>query len=232
MKTYHHFLINSCDRDDINTIPANCRINLPKLINPICAELSFAQIPNTYYNINTSNNAIGTGVTTYFITPGCYSLTDLLQALATLLNSITPTITYDDITNKISISAPLAFTLDFTVPNSLYHKLGFRKIIYEDSTLYTASFGPHVFDNFIFININDIPGGVMTSNKNMYNASFVVPNICNKSEIIQFYAHSQFYLNPRVNTSNLQYLDIKIHDSDGRLLDGLSDWSMMIKFEI
>ena len=58
MHTVHHIYISSEDREDYaNTNPAKCRISLPKNFKPQCMELAFAQIPNTYYNINSTNDS-------------------------------------------------------------------------------------------------------------------------------------------------------------------------------
>ncbi len=230
MSTYHKFYFSSEDREDYaNTGPSNCRIKLAKLIQPTCMELDFAQIPNTYYNINLTNNKFALNSAPITVPPGCYNLTDLLQTLATLLNAITPVINYNDVTNLITISAPSNFTLDFGVTNSIGQKLGFLLQQYTGTNTYTAIYGPKLYDSSIFINIAGIPAGCLTSNPNIPNTSFVVPNNVNKGEVIQFYAHSQFYLKPHVSTSDIQYLDIKILNDQGVQLTGLSNWVMLLK---
>ena len=92
------------------------RVLLPKSIKAECAELSFAQIPNTYYNINASNNSFQANGTPYSITPGSYNLNDLLQAIATATNL---EISYNDIPNLISFSNVTTFTLNFNVSLSI-----------------------------------------------------------------------------------------------------------------
>lgn len=233
MSTYHHLLLNSEDREDrYNTNPANCRIQIPKLINPRCIELSFMTVPVTFYNINNTNNIFAVNGTQFAVPIGCYSLTDLLQTLATLLNAITPVINYDDVTNLITIAAPANFTINLGVNNSLADKLGFLPQLYSGTNTYTATFGPKLYDTCIYINIAGIPAGVITSNSNLPNATFVVPINVNKSEVAQFYSHSQFYINPKVSTSDLQYFDIRFLDTKGMQIQGLSDWTMMVKISV
>lgn len=229
MRTTHQLFINSSDREDYqNTTPANCRINIQKLVNPHCIELSFAQIPCTFYNINSTNNKFNIDDTIYQVPVGSYGLNDLLQAMADAVSGFL-TVQYNDVTNKITLSASTTFTIDFTVANSIYSKIGFLHKPYSGSNSYTATHGPKLYDSAIFINVNEIPAGCVTSNSTVRNASFVVPVNVNMGEIIQFYAHSQFSLQPRVHQANLQHFDIKFYNDQGVQLEGLSDWVLMLK---
>ena len=111
-----HVFVQSQDRENFwASYPSNFRVLLPKSIKAECAELSFAQIPNTYYNINASNNSFQANGTPYSITPGSYNLNDLLQAIATTNLEIS----YNDIPNLISFSNVTTFTLNFNVSLSI-----------------------------------------------------------------------------------------------------------------
>lgn len=219
----HHFLIESQDREDFNnTNPSNFRVNLHKELHPQCIELSFLQMPNTFYNITLKNNRMWIDDTLFTVIPGVYTLNDLLQALAT---STGLTFAYNDITNQVLISKNVIFAIDFSLPNSINRAIGFKDIFYGGQTSYLSTFGPKIYDCAIFISTN-LNQGVITTGQ-LKNCTFVIPCNVNKSEIIQFYSKSQFSISPKAK--EIQYLDFKVLNSRGEELQGLSDWSCMIK---
>lgn len=220
----HHIYINSKDREDRdNTSPANFRIKLYKEVNPKCAELSYALIPNTFYNITSVNKNYGFNMVQQTIPEGCYTLNELLQYIA---NQTALTIAYDDITNNITISSNVDFSLDFS-NTELGGMLGFQKRGYAEQPTYTAEFGPRAYCSAIFIDTN-LGSGVINSGDHQ-NSTFTIPVNVNKSEIIQFYSKTQFSISPKVRENGIQFLEIKLRDEYGQILSGLSDWSCMIK---
>jgi hypothetical protein len=228
----HHLYLASKDRDDYNSDPADCRLNISKSLKPKCISLSFAQFPNTYYNITSRNNKIRVAGNIYSITPGTYNLGDLMQALANALVAENIVVSFDDVIGRIIFSSSGFFDLDFTVDDSIYAKVGFKKIYYSDYTSYTGAFVPKIYDTSIFISINGISSGCISptgrENKNVQNSTFIVPNNVNKGEIIQFYQHSQFNLNPKVDDT-INFFDVRFYDDDGFILQNLGEWAMMIE---
>ena len=63
MNLAHHVYLASNDR--VSGTTSNFRINLAKSVFAKCISLSFAQFPNTYYNITSKNNAIKLLTITY-----------------------------------------------------------------------------------------------------------------------------------------------------------------------
>ena len=93
-------------------------------------------IPFTYYTINSTNNymrvmPVDTNIT---LTPGNYTMPQLITALKTELDALaigTFTITYSDITNKMTFSCTNPFGFNFPAEDSLIYKvLGFRNLNY------------------------------------------------------------------------------------------------------
>jgi hypothetical protein len=235
----HHLYLASKDREDFNNSdPSNCRLNVAKSLNPDCISLSFAQFPNTYYNITSKNNKFEASGSLYEVQPGTYNLGDLMQAFANLLAADSVTVSFDDVIGRIIISTTALPTLDlnFDVADSIHAKLGFKKRVYDDSPTHTGNFVPKIYDTSIFISINGINSGCIASPtvggmfKNVQNATFIVPNNVNKGEIIQFYQHSQFHLSPKVNDT-INYFDVRFFDDDGNLLQNLGEWAMMIELK-
>lgn len=224
----HHFYINSIDRENkSSTTPANFKVNLFKEINPCYAELSYALIPNTYYNITTNNNKFGINATTYTIPTGCYNLNDLLSEI---VNLAAINIVYDDVKNKITISSNVNFLLDLNLNNSVAELLGFLNEVYENQSSYTAEMHPKIYNLALFIETN-LGAGIITSCDNLKNTTFVIPANVNKSEIIQFYSKTQFSINPKIRQNGINFLEIKVRDEKGNIVEGLSDWSFMVKIK-
>lgn len=226
----HHCYLQSADREDPNSDPANCRITLAKSLMPKCISLSYAFIPATFYNITERNNKFAIDATTYTVPAGCYTLADVMQAIADLLTAFHVTVSYDDVIGRMIISTTDPFiNINFSVANSIGTTLGFKNISYSDAASYTSSFVPKLYSNSIFISINGINSGCITSQKaNVQNSTFIVPANVNKGEVIQFYKHSQFNLTPRVNDT-INFFDIRFYDEFGFQLINLADWSLMLE---
>lgn len=225
-----HILIRSADRDNYeNSTPAKFRVNLSKPQKATKAQISFAQIPSTFYNITSKNNAFE-GDSIFTIDPGNYSLSDLLVALKNKLDATyadTFTVSFDVITGLVTISAVLAFDINFNVPNSIAKKIGFLEANYTGSNSYTGVFVPKIYDNVIFISTNF--GSVIQTTTNKKNVSFAIPHNVNRGDIIQFYSQTQFSLQPRVRDQTIGYIEFEVYDEDGNLCQGLADWCIMIE---
>ena len=235
MSEEHHILLQSIDRINTFEDPANCRISLNKNIrNFKCVGLQSALIPHTFYNITNNNNVFIIDGTPQTATPGNYSLTDIVNSLNGLMSLIGGNASYNETLNLITLNAPASFTVDFTQNKSMYRLFGFAKQLYtsilgDAGYNIVAPFGPKVFTSSIFINMNNIPAGVISSNENVTHSTFMVPCNVNHGDLIQFYAHSQFYINPKANTSDLNHFDIKFYDDAGFQLQGLSDYTLLLK---
>lgn len=221
----NHFFIQSEDREDYNnTTPANFRIMLQNEINPKCIEVSFAQLPNTFYNITAANNSFLYNAAPFAVTPGCYTLQEVLLEITNLTGL---TIGYDDITNKITILSGVVFSLNFNVQNTIAKAIGFKTILYSGAAMYVSSFGPKIYQSAVYVSMS-IGTGILTSS-GLKNVTCVIPNNVNKSELIQFYSRSQFSLAPNVKQNGLQYFEVRVFDEKGNELIGLSDWCLLIK---
>lgn len=233
--TSSHFLIRSADRNDYwGTTPSNFRINLDKPLKGSKAQISFCQIPNTYYNITTLNNQfygysnISTPIL-QTIAPGSYTLNDLMAAIQNVLSFLgTVTVTYDTIGGLITISNTSIFYLDFNTPNSIAKPLGFNQYgTYTGLTTYTGLQPPKLFDSSIYISCNFCTH-LQTTSK-LKNVSFIIPHNVNRGEIIQFYSATQFALQPHVMNQTIGIIEFTVFNENGELLQNLADWSIMIQ---
>ena len=154
-------------------------------------------------------------------------MVELLNAIAALTENLT--VTFDDVSQRITIANIAAFDLDLNISNSIYKKIGFAKAALTGADSYTGSAVPKLYENAVFITINNISSGCITSqNDFVQNCTFIVPNNTNKNEINQFYKHSQFNLQPYVN-SVVNHFDVRIMDDDGYELENLGEWALMLE---
>lgn len=231
-----HFLIRSSDRNSFwDTTPANFNINLQKSLKGRKAQISYLQMPVTYYNVNSSNNTFTANIvdapeTIINVTPGSYNISDIINYLQGALSFLgTVTVTLNPITFLFTISCNNIFYLNFNVNNSIAEVLGFNpNLIYGGQLSYTAQKAPKLFDNAIYISCN-FATAIQTTTKKLHNVSFVIPHNCNKGEIIQFYASTQFSLQPRIFEQTIGIIEIKVFDERGRQLENLGEWVMMLE---
>lgn len=215
-----YIYLNSEDR--INDSISQAQLKINRKID--CGELELLScvFPNTYYNIHNENNNIEIDSIIYTITPGAYELGQLLTELATVTSK---SFAYNNITNKITISDGVAFTLNFNINNNIARILGFDAVNYGSSTSFTAIYGPKVYDNFVFLTITNINTGCITSNN--VNISFPIPVIGNKGTISQFYDKTHYSMKYLIKEP-IHVFNIEFRDESNRLLEGLSDFSIVL----
>lgn len=223
--TSSHFLIRSIDREEYySSSPSSFRVQLSKPLRGNKAQIAFAQLGNTYYNITNKNNAIKYNNVLYTVPEGCYSLNELMSTIGSLL---TLTVSFDSIVGRMTIQSGVIFTLDLTIDNSICKKIGFLPQVYAAALSYTGSYVPKLYDNSIYIQTNFCAHIQTTSPKK--NVSFVIPHTGNKGDIIFFYASSQFSLQPIIKDQTIGILEINVLDEDGDILKNLAEWQMMIQ---
>jgi hypothetical protein len=224
-----HILLRSVDRDDyFNTSPSNFQVQLSKPVRANRAQISYAHIPNTYYNITNKNNKFLLNTVQQSMPPGCYSLNELIAELSIILNTIgVSNITFNSISNLLTIGLDVNFSIDFNVDNSLANKVGFLKFNYTGANTYTGSYVPKIYENCIYINTNFCTH-IQTTSPNK-NISFVIPNTVNKGEIIQFYSSTQFNLQPIIANQTIGIIQLQLLDENGDQLINIGDWQIMIQ---
>ena len=116
--------------------------------------LANLQFYNTIYNVTQYNNTIWFGISTSVsngspvymmmtatLTPGNYVVSEFTSALQTLMNGSSSgfTVSYSDITGKVTISNTNQFSLDFT-STTMYVVLGFLPQLYKETSSITAPY--------------------------------------------------------------------------------------------
>ncbi len=201
------------------------------------------QIPRSYYVINARNNVIQLTAGTGIVAPGNYSINTLIVALTTVANAVGGgpyTITYSDITGKLTIASGAAFQVLTTAPNNICFCLGFS----VDSAIAVSNTGDKVVDisgpNYLIVKSQALtqyrakqcvgPDG--RDNKSILTSVQINtnPSIININSPI--YHTATITINGKPQRIP-QDLDFQLYDSDGNLLDlNGGEWTLQLVFKL
>ena len=205
---------------------ANCVYYLPVIEIPdghhIYLSLQNASIPYSFYSITSFDNTFSWGlvagaVNTYYIQPGNYNITQLIDVL-TIAMGAGYTITYSSITSKILITHA---TSNFTIyAGSFNHIIGFSKTTNTTSVV-----------NLLYgrdcVNLNQIRAINVEVNFPTYNINVAqaynqnimatIPVYVAPFSIITYDNPNNFRTNLYVN--KLDQIQIRLLDNEARLID-------------
>lgn len=205
---------------------ANCIYYLPVIEIPdghhIYLSLQNASIPYSFYSITSFDNTFSWGlvagaVNTYYIQPGNYNITQLIDVL-TIAMGAGYTITYSSITSKILITHSSS---NFTIyAGSFNHIIGFSK------TTNTTSAGNLLYGRDC-VNLNQIRAINVEVNFPTYNINVAqaynqnimatIPVYVAPFSIITYENPNNFRTNLYVN--KLDQIQIRLLDNESRLID-------------
>jgi len=95
-----------------------------KVVREIMLSVTHAEIPNSFYLVNATNNKLVINASTYTITPGNYNAINFQSAITSFLTSLGITITYNIITNKYTLTSATSFTIQTTTTCQRFLGLG------------------------------------------------------------------------------------------------------------
>ncbi len=186
-------------------------------------------IPNTVYNVNSSNNVFKfyrDGILSITMTPGNYSATELATYLTTEMNAVSSlfTVSYDAKTMKFTFSRSAAtFELLFAHDNNPWELLGF-----EDGTDYAAAASRtsvNVADlsrpRMVFVDIvnTNVNSCISTYSDNRFNTTFAVPLSSGRGELVN--VPNREYHAVEINNSMSLHgnINVKLKTETGAILD-------------
>lgn len=203
-------------------------------------ELLSAEIPNTAYVFTSENNDIlfneGAGTLTATISPGTYSVAEIETELKTKLDAagtLTYTVSFDEPTKKLTISATGAFTLQFSQPASPYKELGWNNVDTVSASSHTAPNSINLAgENAWFISIRDFAQAGLQGGKSANGFTYKVPVNVSYGDIV-FYTRLSG-MDQQITQANTGFnqpvLFVQLVDYRGQLIDLQGrDWSFMIK---
>ena len=244
----YDLLISSENRLNPNlTTSTNFTVQLANPINEVYAlyGLKAATIPKTYYNIDSPRNQFtitdSSGTNTVVLTPGNYSMANLLIELAAQLNALavdTYTVTYSEISGKITITSSFAgFSVNptlATLRGLVLDQLGFNLGI-EYVSVGGVLTPPNVVDISGIKNVYIIIDEFTQFVRNTTNAfqNFKVQMNGQFGDVIYWTDESgyhQYFNIAPANKSNIRTLNIRLVDQYGIdiNLNG-REWQMILQ---
>lgn len=175
----HTKLLYAFTRDRSSGVPEDCTMNLGNIMsqNVFKVVVKEASIPNTMYNVTAFNNTIIVNAVSYTITPGQYTITDLIAALQTALAVHTLVITNDPIEYKLTFTTAGPVTYSSQANGSTIGRIiGLDKLV--DLTTASAQL-PYIYDlsgpSMLFLYSNELCG----KNSNMVTVKGNKPALAN-----------------------------------------------------
>lgn len=212
--------------ETIDGNPANCVYYLPVIEIPdghyIYLSLQNASIPYSFYSITSIDNTFSWGlvagaVNTYYIQPGNYNITQLIDVLKVAMG-VSYTITYSSITSKILITHASS--------NFIIYAASFNHIIGFSKTTNTTSAANLLYGRDC-VNLNQIRAINIEVNFPTYNINVAqaynqnilatIPVYVAPFSIISYTNNNNFRTNLYVN--RLDQIQVRIIDNNGLLVD-------------
>lgn len=181
----------------------------------ILVGLTNAVIPNSIYNISSTNNSIVISGQTYTIEAGNYSAKDLATTLSFAITAV-GSVTFNDQNNVFLFNFTTAQTIDST---TMERQLGLKnQLPTASATVYkcegSCDLGgtTNIYFRLSNLTLNNLDSRGKSTN--------IIANIVNQSNYGDFIFYTppenNYYL---VNETNISHLDIELTDQDGTLLD-------------
>jgi len=229
--------LNSTNADNVSNY--NYNFVLPNLEiadgNYIYLSVQYANIPYSFYNINSTNNVLNYTLNsvnyTITITSGNYNITQLVASLKSSMTGFT--ISYNSITNKITFSHS-TYNFTFLSSSTCQEILGFVK-----NTAYTSSSLSLISKNsvsLIPIKCINVVSNLLTYNINKANPNnqsilCCIPVTTQPNSIIEYKNNNNFRSNLFIN--QISNIVIKLTDQNNNSLDlnGL-DFFLTIQLDI
>lgn len=200
-----------------------------KIVREIMISVSHAEIPNSFYLVNSTNNTLVVNSSTFTIPPGNYNAVNFQSAISSFLSSLGITISYNIISNKYTFTSGSSFTIQTT--STCERFIGMGSVALSG----TSVISPHVCNFLPLSRLIIRSSAFSTSNYNSADKSNdLILSVQNSSA-----AGSLILWN---NYSNLKYdithldsinlVDLQITDDLGNFIDfNNADWFLTFRIE-
>lgn len=229
-KPYKYFVINSIDRIDKLGTPSDISVKLPFGTKFNHAQLINFKMANTYFNINDNNNKLVVNNVGYTLTKGNYNLDELFTALVNLV-PVFDSISYDDVIAKVTIVTVGAVVVPLNFISRLNRVLGFPDDYNQTGASFISTNPPYLSHNLLYAEIDKFSTNFTSTNDMYKSPSFLIDNNVNKNDLISYSQNSQYeqLINLQNNDLSFYNLSIKLKDHNGHVLEGCSEWTMLLK---
>jgi hypothetical protein len=208
---------------------ADFKVDLPDKINGKRVKLLYISLPKTYFNITNFNNSITTSSMSILITPGNYSLSELIAKIIVEMDvHVAGTgLLYDDVLNVFKLSNPSPFSVSFTKTSIFHNIFGFDGN-FSANTVHQSNTEPQFLNGNVYISIKQFKS-MYSSSLKTHDFTFVCPDAAfQKSENVYF-RHKEMFDQITTVLNQPSYLNIQLTSDNGELLEAVSDWTMLFE---
>lgn len=200
-----------------------------KVVREIMMSITHAEVPNSFYLVNSTNNILRVNSSTFVISPGNYNALTFKNAISSFLAGLGISITYNSVTNKYTFSKASLFTIKASSTCGRFLGIG---TVDETGTNFDS---PYVCN---FLPISRLLFRSTAFNTSNYNGSdgstdllLSLQNSSASGALILYNNYSQLkYDITHLDTLNL--VDITVTDDDGNLIDfNNCDWYVTFRIE-
>lgn len=200
-----------------------------KTVREIMLSITHAEIPNSFYIINTTNNTLVINSSILTIPPGNYNAINFQTAITSFLTGLGITISYNLITNKYTFTSVTSFTIQTTSTCQRFIGMGTTSLTGTSVTSpYLCNFLP--IPRLLFRST-----AFSTSNFNGADGStdllLSVQNSSASGALILWNNYSQLKYDI-THVDNINIVDISVTDDDGNFIDfNNCDWYLTFRIE-
>lgn len=216
--------ISSKYRTNPTDKPSACKIEMPIILRRGLYRLAFAVFPVSFYTIDERNDTIplkdSANVKLAKIKHGFYDSTSILSAVKNALDEVGSqvyTVELDDITKKLTISAPNDFGFMFKdYESTAHHILGFLDLNTEFKTSHESTSIINL-NSVHTINVS-IDGILSIEQKNLQGSTFCIPVPAGQLGYVNYISDKEFtqYLHLQ---SDKRIISVNIFTDTGEALD-------------
>ena len=238
MDVLHNVVVNSHERLSSSASSTDFEVILYSTLSNVSKiQLNWIQIPNSIYNISSSNNIVtfteNATLKTATIPVSAYNSDELATELASILTTAsggynTYTVTYNTETYMFTFSATNAFMLNCSKAKFPYHELGFSNSDTSSATSITSSYIVSLEQpNELIVSIHETDSLLITGDT-QFGATFIIPNKAFLGEVLTFVSNVPMYmvLSEHTTITNL-CIGLKDRYRNTIGLNG-ADWSMSL----
>lgn len=200
-----------------------------KIVREIMLSITHAEIPNSFYLVNSTNNTLVVDSSTFEIPQGNYNAITFLNAITSFLSGLSITITYSIVTNTYNFTAGYTFTIDATSTCKQFLGMGSTSLTGTNIT------SPHVCNFLPLSRLLVRSSAFSTSNYNgADNSSDLLLSVQNSSAsgaLILWNNYSQLKYDI-THVDNISIVDLQVTDDYGNLIDfNNCNWYITFRIE-
>jgi hypothetical protein len=226
---------NSVIKSYNGSMKSNIEVQFPnvyfkdKIVREIMLSVTHAEIPNSFYLVNATNNTLVINASSFTIPPGNYNVLNFITAITSFLSGLGISISYNSVTNKYTFSSLTSFTIQTTSTCKQFIGMG--------STALTGTIvvSPYVCNFLPLSRLLIRSTAFSTTNYNGADQSsdllLSVQNSSASGSLILWNNYSQLKYDI-THVDNINIVDLQVTDDGGNFIDfNNCDWFLTFRIE-